>query len=225
MSQKTTFTAQPRSILGKKTKQLRRQGLVPANLMGRGVNSVPMSVGLTAFNRLYDEVGDTGLIYLTIEGETQARPVLVDQVDPNPLTGEAQHVVFKQVNLKEKITAEIPVELVGEFGVKEAALITVHPTIEVEALPTDFPENFTIDISLFTEVGQAVTFNQLDFDRSKITLMVNEEELDTPIVSVQPQQAEIVEEVEAVEEAPVDGVTPEEEAAPTDDAASEAKSE
>ncbi len=195
MSQKSTFTAQPRTLMGKKSNALRRQGLVPANLMGNGVESVALTVGLNPFKRLYDEVGDTGLVYLTIEGEKQARPVLVDQVAPNPVTGVAQHVVFKQVDLKEKITAEIPVELVGEFGVKDAVLITIHTSIEVEALPTDFPENFTIDISQLTEVGQAVTFNQLDFDRSKVTLMVNEEELDTPVVSVQPQQAEVVEEV------------------------------
>jgi large subunit ribosomal protein L25 len=200
MSQKITFTAQPRTILGKKTTQLRRQGLVPANLMGSGVESVAVSVGLSDFNRLYNQVGDTGLVYLTIDGEAQARPVLIDVVHPEPISGNPQHVVFKQVNLKEKITAEIPVELVGEFAVKEAMLLTVHPTIEVEALPTDFPESFTIDISQFTEVGQAVTFNQLAFDRSKVTLMVGEEELDTPVVSVQPQQEEVIE-VEAAPEA------------------------
>ncbi len=198
---KVSFIATLRNISGKKTNQLRRQGQVPANIMGKGIDPTMITVGASAFNRLYDQVGDNGLIYLEVTGEDKPRPVLVDQVAVGPVSGIPIHVVFKQVDLKEKINAEIPVEVVGEFDVQDALLLTVHDTIEVEALPTDLPEKFEINIAGLTEVGQAFTFKDLEFDRSKITLAISEEEWDTPILLVQ----EVKEEVEPEEPTEVEG--------------------
>jgi large subunit ribosomal protein L25 len=202
MAEKTTFSAQPRTILGKKVKQLRKVGQVPANVTTPDEGSLTISMGLTAFQRLYTSVGDTGLVYLKIEGEKTDRPVLIDDLQLNPVTDIADHVVFRQVNLKEKLTAEVPVEVVGENKIPGTVIITVHDSIEVEALPTDFPENFTIDISSLTEIGQMVTFKQLDYDRSKVTLMISEEELDSPVVMLQVVKEE---KEEVVEPTPVDG--------------------
>jgi len=197
--QKINFKVASRSLLGKKVKQLRTQGLTPGNVMGNSVASTPVSVPTTKFVKLYDQVGDSGLFYLEVEGEDSARPVLIDEVEVNPLTNQPQHVVFKQVNLSEKISAEIPVELVGEFKVSGAVVITVHDAIEVEALPTDLPEKFEIDISNLTEIDQAVTFNDLAYDRDKVTLMINEEEFDTPVVLVQEVKEEPAETAEPAE--------------------------
>lgn len=216
--QKINFKAVPRTLVGKKVKKLRSQGQVPANIMGHSIESVPISVGSTQFVRLYNQVGDSGLFYLEVEGETEARPVLVDQVDSDPLSGLPQHVVFRQVNLKEKVTAEIPVEVIGEFKLANAVVITVHDSIEVEALPADLPEKFEVDISSLSEIGQAITFKDLSFDREKVELQVSEEELDTPVVLVQEVKEEPVEEVPTEE-------TAEGEAAPTAEAAPEAPAE
>lgn len=207
--QKITFSVTPRTLMGKKVKQLRSQGMMPGNVMGNSVASTPVSINTNQFIKLYDQVGDTGLFYLEIEGEKTPRPVLVVDVEADAMSGIPQHVVFKQVNLTEKITAEIPVELVGEFKLAGAVLLTVHDSIEVEALPADFPEKFEIDVTGLTEIDQAVTFNDLNYDRSKITLMVGEEELDTPVVLVQEVREEPVE-----EEAPAEAA--EGEAAPTE---------
>lgn len=193
--QKINFKASLRTLKGKKVKQLRSQGILPGNVMGNQVDSVPVSMSLTSFNHLYNQVGDTGLFYLELDGEAAVRPVLIEDVEVNPISNQPQHVTFKQVNLKEKITAEIPVELVGEFKTAGAVVITVHDAIEVEALPTDLPEKFEIDISGLSEIGQDITFNQLNYDREKVTLMVSEEELDTPVVLVQEVKEEPVEEV------------------------------
>ncbi|MDQ3008774.1 MAG: 50S ribosomal protein L25 [bacterium] len=216
MANKITITAQARQVIGKKVKALRLQGLVPANVMGGDVKPTPISLGKSAFDKLYRQVGDTGLVYLTIEGEKVPRPVLLDEVSYHPVTNQAMHAVFKQVDLKEKITAEIPVELVGESGVKDGVVLLGFNTIEVEALPTDFPESFEIDISALTEVGQGITFNELVYDRSKVTLMIDEDQLDSPVVTVQGAQQE----VEETEE-PIEGEVPAESEAPAAEAATE----
>ncbi len=202
MSQKISFTAQPRAIEGKKVKQLRKQGMIPANISGNVEKTIPVSLDRVGFTKLYEKVGDTGLFYVKVEGEEKDRPVLVSEDQRDPISGNMVHVVLRQVNLSEKIKAEVPVEVVGVFELKDALVVTVHDAIEVEAYPQDLPEKFEIDVTQFTEVGQMVTFNQLSYDKSKVTLMVEEDQLDSPVVLVQEVKEEVEEVVEA---APAEG--------------------
>jgi len=197
MSEKLTFPAQTRTIMGKKVKQLRTQGLVPANIMSHNQDSLPISVNALDFTKLYRKAGDTTLIYVTIDGETKARPVLIEDLEVHPVTDQVLHIVFKQVNLKEKIKAQIPVELVGEFSIDGAVLLTVRDSIEVEALPTDLPEKFEINVELLTKIGQVITFDDLSYDKTKVELQVSEEERTSPVVIVQEVKEEIEEAPEA----------------------------
>ena len=193
---KTYFSAKKRSIKGKKVKSLRREGIIPANIHGDIKEPMSIEVPDLEFAKLYREVGDTGLVYLQIENEKD-KPVLVDQVTYNPVDDSIEHVVFKQVNLSEKISAQVPVEVVGEVEVPEAVLVTVVDSVEVEALPADLPEKFEVDVSRLKEFGQSITFADLKYDASLIKLMVDEEQMQSPIVLLQ----EKVEEVEVPEEA------------------------
>jgi len=194
MAKKIKFTAQQRTQMGKKTKVLRKQGVVPANVSGAIENPIAISFNKNSFVSLYDEVGDTGLFYLSIENDGTDLPVLVDDVQIDPVTDEISHVVLKKVNLKEKISADVPVEMVGENSVPGAVVVAVVDSVEVEALPTDLPEKFEIDISELTEIGQSVTFADLKYDKDQVTLMVAEEEMSTPVVLLQEQAQEEPEE-------------------------------
>ncbi len=215
MSQKITFTAQPRTVLGKKSKVFRNNRQVPGNISGDLKASIPVTVEEVEFAHLYEKVGDTGLFYLKVEGEKEERPVLVVEMQKDPLSNKLLHVVFRQVDLSEKVTAEVPVETVGEFGLKGALVVTVHQNIEVEALPQDLPEKFEIDLSTLTEIGQVITFNQLNYDKSKVQLKIEADQLDSPVLMVQ-EVKEQVEEAPA-EVAPAVG-TPAGEAAPSTEA-------
>ena len=73
MATKISFPAQARTLLGKKSQQLRRQGQIPANIMGHGIASTPVSLTRTPFARLYEQVGDNGLFYLEVAAEKEAR--------------------------------------------------------------------------------------------------------------------------------------------------------
>jgi large subunit ribosomal protein L25 len=192
---KTTFKVVKRSEA--KAKHLRRQGILPANIYIPKKESIALEMDPINFAKLYKEVGETGLIYLNIEGESKAIPVLIDQVDMDYLGSNFEHVVFRGVNLKEKITANVPVEVVGEFDVPEAVLITVQNEVEVEALPADLPEKFVFDVSKLKMIGDSFTMADLDFDQEKVELVLSEE--DDPhervLVSVQAQEEEEVEEV------------------------------
>jgi large subunit ribosomal protein L25 len=192
----TTFPAQKREA--KKPKQLRREGQVPANIFGGG-DSLAIQVDATGFAKLFEQVGETGLVYLDVAGEKKQYPILIEEVQTNPVSGELLHVSLKQVNLTEKISAEVPVETIGEFDVPSGVLMVVKDQIEVEALPADFPEKFEINVSTLTEVGQMITYANLNYDKTKITLILGEEGEEEPIALVQEQRAEEVEEEPAAE--------------------------
>jgi large subunit ribosomal protein L25 len=189
---KITFKVDKRS--NKKAKQLRREGRLPANVYIPKKDSIALELDPIDFAKLYSEAGETGLIYLNIGGESQAVPALIDQVDMDYLGANFEHVVFRGVNLKEKITANVPVEVIGEFDVAEAVLITVQDEVEVEALPANLPEKFVFDVSSLKAIGDAFTLADLDYDKDKVELVLPEDEnpSERVLVSVQAQEEEEV---------------------------------
>jgi len=188
--EKTTFQVKTRQ--NTKNKQLRREGLIPANMYQAGKPSVSLECSTIAFAKLYRQMSDNAIIYLEIDGAKTSVPVLVDEVQYDVFGKNIFHVVFRQVNLKEKIKAEIPVELVGKFDVADAMVLLSKDHVEVEALPTDLPEKFEIDQSQFKAIGDQVSLADLVFDASKVALVLAEGEdpAEIVLVTVQEQQAE-----------------------------------
>lgn len=196
-----------RSIVGRKISVLRAQGLLPANVYGRGLASQSVQVNLSEFKKVYKEAGETGIIELDLGDEK--KPVLVNNIQNQPVTGEAIHVDFFQVNLKEKVTAAIPVELTGEAPSEKMGVGTAVQyvkEVEVEALPGDLLESFVVDISELSEVDQAIYVKDLKYDKEKIEIKSDIEQI---VVKVEPPQKEEepvpVATEEGVEGAPVDG--------------------
>ena len=75
---KIELQAQKRSIVGRKVKQLRQQKLLPANVFGKKVASVAITVAQEAFIKVYQDAGETGLVELVID--SKKRPVLIQNV-------------------------------------------------------------------------------------------------------------------------------------------------
>src|SRR3989344_2904957 len=180
--------AEKRSIEGRKVKKLRSEGILPANIFGKKVKSQSVQVNLAEFQKVYKEVGETGLVEL--QGNGEKRPVLIHNLQLDPVSDSALHVDFLQVDLKSKVTAQIPVELVGEAPAEKQGLGTVVQyidEIEVEALPTDLPEKFEMDISGFTEVDQTFYLKDLKFDKVKVEI---KDDLEKIIAKVEPPKEE-----------------------------------
>ena len=154
--------AEERKLLGKKVKQLRREGLMPANVYGKGLASVALQVKLSDFQVVFKEVGATGLVQLKIGNEK--RPVLVKNIQMDYSTSLPLHADFYQVNLKEKVKAMVPVELTGEASaVKEkiGVLLQTISEVEVEALPDRIPEHIEVNIEALGEIGAGITVGDL----------------------------------------------------------------
>ena len=209
MNSKLTLKLQKRTITGKKVKNLRKTGIVPVSLYGKKIENISGSVDLASFEALYEHAGETQIVYLSLEGETTERPVIISNVQLHPVHDTVMHVDLRQVDLKEKIEADIPVVLVGESpAVKEsgASIVQSINAIRVEALPTDLPEKFEVDISSLKVIGDVIRLSDLSLDHSKIELKI--EDKSSVIVSANEQQKEEV--VEApVSVAPETVPTPE----------------
>jgi large subunit ribosomal protein L25 len=206
------LVANKRQILGKKVKDLRLRGELPANIYGKGLTSTATTVNERSFREIHRQAGETGIVYVNVAGEEKPRPVLIHAVQKDPVTGYPQHVDFYQVNLKERTTAPVPITMTGENVLErggEGLIIQTLNEIEVEALPTDIPREFQVDISQLIEIGQTVKVGDLHYDREKVAIKVDPEEV-ILVLQTAEMKEEVVEEVAATEE-PV--VLSEEEAA------------
>ena len=203
---------QKRKIFGRKVKKLRAEGILPADVYGRKIKSEAVQLKQTEFMPIYQETGETGLIDLLLEDEKTARPVLIHNVQLDPVSERVIHVDFHQVSLTEKISAQIPVELVGESPAVEqklGILVRLLSEIEVEALPEALPEKIEVDISSLSKVDDMVKVGDLKVDEKKIKILAEPNQL---IVKIEPPAKIEVEPVapvaeEAAGEAPAEGET------------------
>lgn len=202
MPDKLKLKVSSRKLTGRKVKQLRAQGILPANIYGKGVKSVSIQQPLKDFAAAFKQVGETGILELIVDKETKPRPVLVHHVQQHPVTDEILHVDFRQVDLTETVTVSIPVEITGEAPAitKGGVLIQLINEVEVEALPADLPDKFTLDVSHLEEIGQGLSLKDLKVSPKVKLLTENLEEL---VVKIESPTKE--EEVKPVEEAPVEG--------------------
>lgn len=205
---KKILKAEERKLSGRKVKTLRTKGLLPGNVYGKKIKSQAVQVDKKEFEILYKDVGETGLI--TLEIGKEELPVLVNNVQKHPVTDEPIHIDFRQVDLKAKVAAEVPVEVTGESPAEKQGIGTVVQylkEVEIEALPGDLLEKFEVDTSVLSEVDQAIYVKDLKVDKTKVEIKTNGDEI---VVKVEPPQKEEVIEVPV---APAEGEVPAEGAA------------
>lgn len=157
----TKLVVEKRKILGKKVKQLRRDGIIPANVYGKNIKSQAVQVKADEFLKIHDEVGETGLVDLTI-GE-EVIPVLIQHVNTD-FRHQILHADFYQVNLKEKVKAAVPLEVIGEPKAvtdKAGLLMNILSEVEVEALPEELPERIEVNVEHLTNVDDQITVAEL----------------------------------------------------------------
>ncbi len=200
--------AERRAVVGKKVRALRRQGLLPANLYGPGVEPTPLQVPTREAELVLRRVTPTTLLGLQVNGEGPRR-VLVREVQRHPVTDALVHVEFFAVPMDEAIRAEVPIHLVGEapaVAERGGTLVRSLDVVEVEALPADLPTRLDVDLSSLVEFHSAIHVRDIPLPRGVTMLTPGE----SPVVTVVPPR------LEAAEEAPE---APAAEAAPRAEAA------
>lgn len=147
---------QKREKFGKDTEALRASGFVPAELYGRGVENIHLSVSAKDFSKVFKEAGESTVVNVIVEGVKH--PTLIYDVQYDPVLDTVLHADFYEVRMDEKIKARIPVEFIGEpSAIKEKSGILVRALheIEVEALPGDLPHHLEVDVSTLDDIGKS----------------------------------------------------------------------
>ncbi len=130
------------------TRRLRREGLVPGILYGKGSEPTAFAVGERDLRLAL--AGSGAVLELTIDG-SRAEPAVVKEAQHHPVRGEIIHLDLLRVDMNVAITAVVALELEGAEeapGVAEGGVLEhVTREINIEALPGDIPELITVDVS------------------------------------------------------------------------------
>jgi len=198
-----TLKAAKRDILGKKTRFLRRQSITPTHLFGHGIESLALQCDTAELQRLITQGGTTRLIDLKIEAEKRPRSVFIREIQRDVLNGQLLHVDFYQIKKTEKITADIPIVLLGEAPAtrsRENIIYQELTQLGVECLPENLPPQIEIDLSSLEEANQAIYVRDIILDPD-IAVTTDTDQLVVKVSQVAMEKEEVVEvaEAEAVE--------------------------
>lgn len=154
-----TLSAEERTIVGKKCKNLRKAGLVPGVIYGPALKeTVQVSVDLKAFSKFYQIHGHSTLLKLTLGGKNYQ--VLIRDVQLEPICKYALHVDFFAPNLQKETTASVPLMLINTP--EGPGIFTPHlGELHVSGLPREIPARIEVDCSVLQNEGDAIRVSDL----------------------------------------------------------------
>jgi len=183
---------QKREVLGKKVKNLRREGLIPAVLYGHDIESLPLQIEERELNRVLTQAGGHRLIALKIGRAKNPQMALAREVQWDVITSRPLHVDFYAVVMTEKITTAVPLTLVGEAPAADQAgviLLQGLDEIEIECLPGDLIEAIEVDLSALKEMDQAIYVKDLRVSPA-VEILTDPEELVAKVAWAAPEEVE-----------------------------------
>jgi large subunit ribosomal protein L25 len=196
-------------------RRLRKQGLIPGVLYGKGTTSHAICVPERELRRVLTGAGGLhAILDVVLEGQSTAHASILKDYQQDPIRGHISHIDLQEVRLDQPIQASVTVQLVGEpVGAKEGGVLSqVQREINVEALPMEIPEHIDLDVS-----GMAIgdTLRLADLAAiDGVTYLDNAEEtvlatVTLPTREVEPEPEEVPEGEELPEGELAEGEAPE----------------
>jgi large subunit ribosomal protein L25 len=146
-----TITAEVRTSRGKnEARRTRREGNIPAVIYGAFKDPVAISINPKEISKIVRSASGFNTIFnLAITGGETTPVMLVDQ-QLDPIRGRLLHADLKRIDLAKRIRVTVPVHIEGEpVGVKVQGgqLEIITRAVEIETLPDEIPESFTVNVS------------------------------------------------------------------------------
>lgn len=127
---------------------LRQSGVLPAVLYGEGLASQMIKILQKDFDLAFRQAGESSLLALEVSGKSH--PVLIHQIDRDPVSGQIIHADFYQPSTKRKVVVEVPLVFEGEsLAVKDldGVLVKEMQEVEVKGLASNLPREIVVDIA------------------------------------------------------------------------------
>ncbi|MDP2820959.1 MAG: 50S ribosomal protein L25 [bacterium] len=214
----TKLSAKTRKEIGKGISQIRKEEKIPAVCYGAEIKNAPISVDYKEFMNVLRETEGSSLFDLDIDGKTF--PVIIKEIQRDPVSGSVVHVDFYQVPMNKKIEATVPLIFEGEapavknFG---GTLIKDLQSIDIKVLPNLIPKHIVINVGKLENIGDEILVGSIDFpegaeilrNKKDVIAYISavtsvEEELEKPIEAEvkeeeKPREPEATEETENTE--------------------------
>ncbi len=191
------LTVQVRTATGKEVKKLRREGQLPAVVYGKTLETpVLLSCLKNDFIKVYRTAGYSTPIEL-VGGVDQL--VLLQDMQLDPVSDEVLTVDFLAVNKNEKVSASVPVVLIGESKVEklnEGKVQLVKDEVEVEAFPQDLPHSIEIDLAQIETANDVIFVKDLKLS-DKVKVLDDGEQPVVTVVELSDESEASSEEVSA----------------------------
>jgi large subunit ribosomal protein L25 len=188
-----TVAAEVRSTRGKnEARRTRAAGQIPAVVYGAYQDPVSVAVSPREIQKiLRSKTGYNTIFNLAVGSETTPVMVVDQQVDP--VKGHLLHADLKRIDLTKRIRVSVPVHTAGEpkgVKVQGGLLEIITRSVEIECLPDDIPESFTIDVTELM-VGQSKRASDVDVSGS-MKLVSDPQSVIAHIVTLRAEEAPAV---------------------------------
>lgn len=198
------LSAQVRKDFGRKAKSARQADKIPAVVYGPGVKNASIVIDYKDFQKTFKQAGESSLVELDIDGEKEKRPVLINEIQKDPVSDKFIHVDFFQASLKEEVEATVALVF---FGIAPAekdlggTLVKNITEVEVKALPQNLPHEIKVSIDGLKTFGDHILIKDLILPENVKVLKKPDE-----IVASVAEQQKIEEELEKPIEENVENV-------------------
>ena len=179
------LTLDAREAQGKANKRLRREGIVPGVVYGKGEGSTNVQVEAKTFEVLYRAAGKTSVVKFRLPGASRATSGFIKSVQRHPLSGRAIHVDYYLVNLNVEMEVDVPLVFTGEApAVEETGGTLLHnlSSVRVKALPADIPHEIEVNVSTLVSLDVAIHVADLSLNRDLVHVLTDGETLVATVV-------------------------------------------
>lgn len=191
--EKLVIQASRRTVTGKQVGALRRAGKLPGVLYGAKFETTPIAMDLKEASTILGSASQSHIITIALDGAEHS--TLVREKQKDYIRGTLQHIDFQVVSLTEKLRTKVSIEIVGlSPAVKNLSAVVIHELneVEVECLPQDLVDKFTVDVSGLEALGDAIYVRDLDVPDNIVVLGDPD---DVVVVITAGAEEEVVEEV------------------------------
>ena len=163
MGDKINLKLDLRTLQGKKVRQLRQEGIIPAIVYGAGLEPINVQAPRNIIDKVIRDAGKHTPVHLTIDSKKEI--AMIKDVEIDVVKGLTRHVSFHAVKQNEPVNAEVPIHLIGEGEsvAERAGLIVLQALdrIEVRALPLLLPEALEVSVANLKEAGEQITLGDI----------------------------------------------------------------
>lgn len=190
-----TLNAKIRKEVGKKTNVLKESGKIPAVVYGPGVKNISLEIDQIEFKKVFKEAGESSLIDLRVDKEK--RPVLIHEIQRDPVSDKITHIDFFQASLKEEVEVTVPFVFEGVApAIKElgATLVKNMTEIQVKALPQSLPHEIKVSIDGLKAIGDHILIKDLQLAEG-VKVIKKSDEIIASIAAAEKVEEELAKEI------------------------------